>query len=366
MYGLYVHLPFCKKKCFYCSFAVCVDMRQVDMYLNCLCKEIDNYRGKRISTVYIGGGTPGMLAEKYIDMVILNIKNKFHVNDMAEITIELNPESLNLSKARYLKSIGVNRVSLGIQSLDKERLKYLGRRHTPEDALLAFDILRKAGFDNINVDFLFGLPEQCVADVERDLTQILFLHPEHVSIYALTIEKNSLFFSRGVSPVNNAVQADMYRCATEMLEEKEIFQYEVSNFARPGRESRHNMNYWMCGDYIGVGVSAHSHINGHRYWNMFKIGTYMKDISSKGTAIEGEERLDIYTRFLEALLFGLRMNKGVNLVELQRRFRCSLDRQRQQVLESFVDDGFLYESKGYLKTTFRGRLILDELCNRLI
>ncbi len=366
MYGLYVHLPFCQKKCFYCSFAVCVDMRQIDMYLNCLCKEIANYKGKRISTIYIGGGTPSILSERNIDMVVSNIRKNFYIDDTKEITIEVNPDSINLFKARYLKSIGVNRVSLGIQSLDRKKLEYLGRTHTPEAAILAFDNLREAGFNNINVDFIFALPEQDVADVKKDLTRILFFHPEHVSIYALTIERNSLFFSKGISPVNDMLQADMYKCAIEMLEEKGIYQYEVSNFARSGWESQHNINYWMCGDYIGIGVSAHSHITGHRYWNMFKIGTYMKNICSKGNAIEAEERLDTYSRFLEALLFGLRMNKGVNLVELERRFRCLLDIERQQILEGFVENGFLYKSKGYLKTTFRGRLILDELCNRLI
>lgn len=364
--GLYVHIPFCRSKCPYCSFAVAVgQMNREEMYLAFLEREAAVCKKKEVGTVYIGGGTPSCLTPSGIERLFSLIKKRFDVAENAEITFEANPESITMEKACLLKALGVNRISLGVQSLQDERLNMLGRGHNADLARRAFDMLRGCGFSNISIDVMYGFPDQTHALLAEDLTNMLALDSEHISLYALNIEERSLFFARG-QQVDQDVQADMYEVVRRVVESHGWSQYEVSSFAKSGYASRHNMNYWRGGDYIGLGMSAHSHIDGRRYWNADTLPQYLEMMETSSSAMTGEERLGGVDKLTEVFLFGLRMNDGVDLNDLERRMEVELPMEKKEAIESFMEMGLLQEEGFFIRTTARGRLVLDEISARLI
>lgn len=367
MLSLYIHIPFCERKCFYCSFAVVVGQQQrVDRYLDCLCVEMKRYQGEKIASVYIGGGTPTLLNSEQLGRMMCFIKENFKIAPAAEWTIETNPESLDPAKARSLKSFGITRLSLGIQSLNDRYLKYLGRNHDGRQALRAFHAGREAGFDNVNLDLMFSFPRQTVEEIERDVRAVMRLRSEHISLYMLHLEENSRFFVQGIPLPDDDVQAGQYQLTTALLEREGFAQYEISNFAKAGKESRHNLNYWQGGEYIGLGLGAHSYRHGKLFWNVSRFPAYLTRIGTEGLALDGWEQLDIAEQFKQALLIGLRMNQGVVIKNLEQRLGCVLKDEERRKIDAFVREGFLDFEKGRLKATARGRLVLDELCARMI
>lgn len=365
MTSLYIHIPFCQRKCLYCSFAVVIAQEhKADSYIDCLEKEAGLYQQTSVRTIHVGGGTPSFLTASQLERLIGGIHRKFRVADDAEFAVECNPEGLTPEKLSVLRRGGVNRVSLGVQSFDDARLRYLGRCHDGRTAVEAYDLLRRAGFPNINVDLMFSLPGGSGRELSADLEIVRNLAPEHVSLYALTIEPPSRFFVRNVKLPDEEIQVRQYREVTGTLSGYGYRQYEVSNFSRPGHESRHNLNYWEGGDYIGLGMSAHSHRDGERYWNTEKLRLYIDMISQKGEAVAGRERLTGQKRLKEGLLFGLRMNKGVELPELEKRFGCRFEDREK--LDAFIHQGYLEYSGGRIRATDRGRLVLDGLSAALI
>ena len=364
--SLYIHVPFCEKKCFFCSFAVAVNQSgSIGPYLEALRREAEPYQGARLSTLYIGGGTPSFLSEDQIRQMFSIVDENFTREDDCEVTFECNPESITESKARLLRRWGVTRVSLGIQSMDDRFLAYLGRAHRREEAQRAFALLRSEGHENINVDFMYGMEGQSREDVDRDLAEILRLGSEHVSLYALTIEERSLFFARkALSP--GSLEADLYEDICRLLGSAGIVQYEISNFSRPGFESKHNINYWQGGEYIGLGMAAHSHVAGRRFWNADTLPQYLSAVSERGHAMIGEETLSSSDKMIEGLLFSLRMNCGVDLGRLQKRFGIDIPADKIEAIESFIEMGLLEEEGMTLRTTVRGRSVLDEISARLV
>ncbi len=365
--GLYVHIPFCHRKCFYCSFVVNIGQeKKIDIYLDCLAKEARQYQGSNISTIYLGGGTPTYLSGDQLKRLVRIIEENFKYRKGIEWTIEANPEGITLEKMKLIKNLGINRVSLGVQSLNNKYLKYLGRNHDSHLALQSLEIMRKADFDNVNVDFMYSFPNQTRDELEEDLRAMGKLDSEHISLYMLTIEGPSRFYAQEIQLKNDEIQAEEYLRVVEFLEEVNLKQYEISNFAKDGKESKHNLNYWRGGNYIGLGVGAHSHLDGKRFWNVSRLKEYIERVESTGRARENMEELQMDQRFIEKLLFGLRMNKGVDLEELQQEFGCGLDQGRTRWLEEFVGGKFLSRDNQKLKVTPKGRLVLDELCARLI
>lgn len=365
--SLYVHIPFCQHKCFYCSFVVTVGQEhRIDEYLLSLAQEAKQYQGARLKTLYFGGGTPSLLSEKQLQELFGIIHQYFNLDSVEELTLEANPEGLSVEKAAFLRELGVRRVSLGVQTFHDPYLKYLGRNHSAAKARGAFLNLREAGFDNINVDLMYGFPKESLKEIEEDLQELIQLDSEHVSLYTLTIEANTRFATRGVQLEGDDEQAAQYRYVQGFLEDHGWRQYEISNFAKKGKESRHNINYWSGGDYIGLGVGAHSHLQGKRFWNTDKLMDYLKRNKEGATTIEGKEVLNQEERFLEYLLFGLRMNQGIDLEKLQNRLNVRLDSSRLEKIEHYIEEGFLCKEKNSLKTTAKGQLVLDELCARLI
>jgi len=292
MQSLYIHIPFCQKKCFYCSFVVSVGQEhQIDEYIDGLENEALNYRNTEIDTIYFGGGTPSYLNNAQLQRLINFIFKIFNINKNCECTIEINPEAFDLKKAKLLKSLGINRVSLGVQSFNDQVLKYLGRCHDSKTAINAYDVLRKAGFNNISIDLMYSFPNQTLSQIEQDVKAVTKLQCEHISLYSLMIEENSRFYTQKVHLNNDDQSAEYFKFVIGSLETNNFHQYEISNFAKPKKESIHNLNYWQGGDYIGLGIGAHSHQEGKRAWNVSKLSDYFMRIKNNESPIDGSETL---------------------------------------------------------------------------
>ncbi len=282
------------------------------------------------------------------------------------MTIEANPATFDLKKAEALREAGINRVSLGVQSLNEKYLKFLGRPHSRKEAFLAFDILRQANFSNISVDLIYSLPGQTKQEIKKDVEEILGLQSPHVSLYSLAIAQGSEFYEKRVRLPLPETQARHFLYGKSLLEKNGLRHYEVSNFSRKGFECRHNMNYWRGGDYIGLGAAAHSHLEGRRFWNHEEIEMYISLINGKGSAKKGEESLKGQKRFMESLLIGLRMVDGVNIKELEHRFKALLSEDNRTKIADLMKHGLLAKKTGRLRATTSGMVILDEICARLI
>jgi oxygen-independent coproporphyrinogen-3 oxidase len=353
--SIYIHIPFCSHKCLFCSFAIAVSqVHRADDYLDCLEKEMKQYSVESLESVYIGGGTPSMLSEEQLTRLMHMVRNNFALSEDCEITMEANPEGIDEGKAALIKELGINRISLGVQSLDDRYLKFLGRKHSAAQARQAYHILRKVGFTNISLDLMYAFPSQTKEELESDVRAIASLGSEHLSLYTLTIESNSRFYAQALKLDDDDKIAGHYQDVIKILNEYGIKQYEISNFAKEGFQSKHNKNYWLGGRYIGLGMGAHGFMGNRRYWNMSKLQDYL----NKTDVIEGFEDLDEQTLVMERVLFGLRMNEGIDtdLVPLNKK----------AVIDGFLQEGFLMMDGTRIKATDKGRLVLDELSSRLI
>lgn len=357
--SLYIHLPFCSRKCLFCSFVIAVgqDHRREE-YVNFLAQEMKNHQGQQLATIYFGGGTPSMLDENHFDVLMRAIRKNFSFQNDIEITIEANPESIDLTKAKFLKSIGFNRISLGVQSMDIRYLKFLGRNHDVSLARDAYHVLRQAGFTNINLDLMYGFPGQTKEELEEDTRAVALLGSEHLSLYTLTIEPNSRFFAVQMKLDDDEKLADHYVLIARVLNEYGFNQYEVSNFAKHGFESRHNKNYWRGKTYIGLGVGAHGFDGRRRYWNTPRLQDYLERMALSQDVLEGFQELTDEQLVMDQVLFGLRMNEGIRW--------DMVPSPKHGLVQTWIKDGFLSCEDGRLRTTPRGRLVLDELSSRLI
>ncbi|MBI3602790.1 MAG: radical SAM family heme chaperone HemW [Candidatus Omnitrophica bacterium] len=353
--SLYIHIPFCAHKCLFCSFAIAVaQTHRAHDYLNRLDQEARAYRGAHLDTVYVGGGTPSMLSVDELRRLMGIVREYFSLSDDCEMTIEANPEGVDEPKARLMKELGFNRFSLGIQSLDDRYLKFLGRWHDAWQAKEAYALWRKAGFENINLDLMYAFPSQTKQELETDVRAIASLGSEHLSLYTLTIEPYSRFYAQAIKLDDDDKIAGHYQKVVDILQEYGFGQYEISNFSKAGFQSRHNKNYWRGGRYIGLGMGAHGFTGHRRYWNTAKLQEYLNSTE----AVAGFEDLDDATLAIEKVLFGLRMNEGID--------PALVPSQKKSLMDDFVRQGFLKTEGARLKTTDQGRLVLDELSVRLI
>jgi len=310
MTGLYAHIPFCRKKCFYCDFfSEEYGGSNADIYIDALISEALIYGKQRLDTVYIGGGTPSVLSLRQIEKFFRGLDNVFgFAGNSSEVTFEMNPESVSPDKLKLLKNCGINRLSIGLQSADTPELKLLGRVHDYDMFKKAFENARKEGFDNINVDLIYGLPGQSIADWSENLKKALLFGSEHISLYPLSVEENTVFYKNAVS-VDGDIQRDMYEKASEMLERAGFNHYEISNWAKPGKEAAHNSNYWRNLEYIGIGAGASGYLGGFRYLNIENIKEY-SDRVSKGISVKVEnDFINDSDRRTEAIILGLRLLK---------------------------------------------------------
>jgi len=368
--GLYVHIPFCEVKCTYCHFAIspgqALDERQ-ERYLLALLTEIGGAAPAPADSLYFGGGTPSLLAIPRLARVFDALGQRFALDPGAEIGLEANPRDLDLGGYRTLREIGVNRLSLGIQSFDDAVLSEMGRRHSVADSRQAFADARRAGFENVSVDLILGWPGETREHWRQSLQPTLTLAPEHVSLYLLEVEGKTVLAHRqrqGVLalPADDLV-ADLYSETVEALGQAGLFRYEISNFARPGFESRHNRKYWDDAAFVGLGMSAHGFLDGVRYWNRETFGGYCSAVEQQGAgaARAGERRLSREERVGEALFTGLRRTAGVDLGRFREQYAVDpLDTYRERLRDVFAA-GLLEVRDGALRLTARGVLLSNEV-----
>jgi oxygen-independent coproporphyrinogen-3 oxidase len=314
--GFYIHVPFCRARCAYCDFVSFAGQDVLlDRYVADLCEEIRLQAllaplPPSVSTVFFGGGTPSLLESHHVEQILKTVRTHFSLDQGTEITFEANPESVTPSKASGWRMAGVNRLSLGLQAWDDALLRTLGRLHTVEIFRRAYAIARKAGFENVNVDLLYGLPGQTSASWQETLGSTVALHPDHVSLYALTIERHTPLATQGLE-VDDDLQAEMYDSARSFLGGSGYRHYEISNFCRPGMECRHNLIYWRQQDYFGVGVGAVGCVNGRRWENHRTLEAYHTDLKEGRLPRDREEKLGPAERRFEHLMLGLRLREGM-------------------------------------------------------
>ncbi len=331
--GLYVHIPFCLKKCNYCDFtSIKYNEEIVKSYIQGLLKEIEMYRDKlseyRIKTIFLGGGTPSILKEKYFEKITKSIYENFNTNNVIEFTIESNPGTLSKDKLNTYLELGVNRLSIGLQSFDNNLLQYIGRAHNKEDFIENYYKARECGFNNINVDLMYGLPGQSIEDWKNTLIKIAELYPEHISAYSLKIEEGTKFYELNLQNKLKTMEDDsdrvMHHYCIDFLKKHNIFQYEISNFSKKDFQCKHNMIYWNNNEYIGLGVAAHSYIDGRRFSNTKSIKKYYNKLNNNIFPISDEENLSTQDEIFETIFLGLRMTKGLDIERFKKRFGISI------------------------------------------
>jgi oxygen-independent coproporphyrinogen-3 oxidase len=371
--GLYIHIPFCKQKCSYCDFCSYANKESfIKRYIQCVLKEIievgnnnkiDFENGKDdlflVKTIYIGGGTPSLIDSKYIVQIIEDIKLNFEIDEKAEITIEVNPGTVTLEKLEDYKRAGINRLSIGLQSTHEHLLKEIGRIHTYLDFLDTFRFAREAGFENINVDLMIGLPNQTLEEVKDSIEEIVSMEPEHISVYSLILEENTPLFKKveeGLELPNEDLERKMYWAVKQTLEQNNYIHYEISNFAKKGYESKHNLDCWNQKEYIGFGVAAHSYTNGIRYSNIENLEQYIKNYEEDKTEenLVFHEKQDMETMQKEYMLLGLRKIDGVSIQEFKIKFVANPVFLYHDKLEKLVNEELVEIDGDQIKLTNKG------------
>ncbi len=360
--GLYIHVPFCKSKCVYCGFYSTVNQKDMDNYLSALSEEmaLRSPAAADVSfrTVYFGGGTPTLLQTAQLQWILDELHTRFHIEPDAEITIEANPEQLTLDYCKNLKQLGFNRISIGIQSFHDEILQFLGRKHTAKEALQAVENAHNAGFDNISIDLIYGVNERGNELWKKELETAFSLPIRHFSAYALTVEENSLLYRRiqqhrDVEPDEDLASVQ-YNILSEMVSKSPFAQYEVSNFAMKGWESKHNSAYWDRTPYLGLGPAAHSFDGTHRSWNAHTLSAYFTQIADCKPYYERETLTDT-DRYNEHLLLRLRTHAGIDLQEMTQLFGQERTDALLRYFETEVD------GRNYVRTPDRLHLTAEGL-----
>jgi oxygen-independent coproporphyrinogen-3 oxidase len=370
--GIYIHIPFCAQKCSYCDFASVAGASDalMDSYGKVLTnhiREAAGYVDNIADTVYIGGGTPSLWGVKRIDGLMKQLRKNFQISPNAEITMEANPDSVTPKSLEKWRKSGINRISIGVQTTNDELLKTLGRPHTAQQAADAAVEASRAGFDNISVDLLFGLPGQTQEQWQQTLRTAVGWPVTHISCYALKVEENTpLHRSWGSTPcIDDEAAADQYLLAVEYLEQHGYLQYEISNFSKPSRQSRHNLKYWRLEPYLGFGASAHSDFGNLRYANTSDIHAYIKGIAEGETVITENERMEPHDRAREYIMLGLRTAHGVNEEEYVKRFHSSFDRPLT-LLSKWEPYGLTASENGRWRLTPKGFLVSNRLILELL
>ena len=377
--GIYVHIPFCNSKCFYCNFNSYVinpnKKNEIhNSYVNSVLKEIASYHKKlqnhRVITIFIGGGTPSILVGGGITKILQEIKKQFFVSSACEITLEINPNAFSVEQANEWLQAGVNRVSVGLQSTNNEILKTIGRTHTLADFLNTMQTLKNVGFTNINADLMLGLPGQTEKDVKHAIHTLLRLHIPHISAYSLILEDETplaqMVAKKLVTLPSEEQSVKMYNVAYKMLKRYGFNRYEVSNFSKPGYECKHNLNCWHMLEYVGFGAGAHSYFNNTRHINVLGIETYVKQIQEKNNAVLEQENIDSKEKLEETILLGLRLKTGLNLQKIQAEFHYDLLQEKQTVINNFIKMKLLKLKNNHLFATPKGYYVLNQLILELV
>ena len=384
--GLYLHIPFCKSKCPYCDFYSLDRIKDgepertelMERYADALMLHMEDYstsaQNRDIDTVYFGGGTPTVLPGALMLDILGSVMTNFNVTDDTEITVEMNPATVSLKELKKLVKAGVNRVSIGMQSANDKELKKLGRIHTFEDFKRAFEDARAAGIENINVDVMYGIPDQTEESLKNTLERVFELDPEHISLYGLKIEEGTPFDKQKdtLCLPDEDTEYKMYVDSVQLLSEHGYDQYEISNFSKKGYECRHNIRYWNCEEYIGFGPGAHSYYNGHRFSFKKDLMLYITELESAGMTCENggivneDYEIDMSNRIGEYVMLRMRMNEGVNTDDFAEKFGLDFEKTFGKYLKSYVEAGFMtHKGKNYAFTV-AGKYVSNYILSAMI
>jgi len=375
---LYIHIPFCVKKCIYCDFfSVTYDELSARSYVDALCRELCSKKAYSdvLKTVYIGGGTPSLLPSGCFQKLIVCIKDNFHLSPHVEISVEVNPGTIDEPKVDALLSLGINRLSIGIQSFHDGELKTLGRIHTSGDSIRSLEMLKKAGMENFSIDLIYGIPGQTMASWSHSISKTLEFSPSHISAYELTPEKETPLYKAietdSIKMLDEELILEMYNYAIDHLARHGYEHYEISNFALPGRRCRHNINYWERGEYIGAGAGSHSFINDTRSMNIKDIDKYIESVNEGAIPETESMRLTPEEAFKELILLGLREREGINigrkapgsytLMNEDRDLRTALT----EASEELIEKGLVEIDGDHLRLTREGTVLSNAVIVRL-
>jgi oxygen-independent coproporphyrinogen-3 oxidase len=365
MPGIYVHLPFCKVHCSYCDFPLTTRLSLANEYYKCLLQEIVQQQAPPSDTLYFGGGTPSLTPGP----VLLKVRNSFELLAGSEITLEANPDDVQTDRLAEWRAAGVNRLSLGIQSLEPEALRAALRQHTKEEAVAAIHQARAAGFENVNIDLILGLPRQTPNGMLQGMEELLLLRPQHVSLYFLEVHDSTALHTqieRGKAVIMaEDDQLECYERAVAMLQSAGYLHYEVSNFALPGYESRHNLKYWTSAPYYAYGAGACSYHDSVRTQNLASVSDYIRAMRAGQGSVAASTPEDAETRMRNTLIFGLRRQEGVAIAEFERHYGV-VPLLLFPDADDLISGGMLEVAKGRLRLTFRGMLLSNEILSRLV
>ncbi|MBR7161902.1 MAG: radical SAM family heme chaperone HemW [Clostridia bacterium] len=371
--GIYIHIPFCVKKCAYCDFYSLCDLSLRENYVNALISQIASFRAEAknriVDTIYIGGGTPSILSGDQILRILKTVRKTFKVSGDAEITVEANPGTLDPEKLVAYHEAGVNRLSIGLQSADDKELATLGRIHTKEEFERSFLLARLEGFQNINVDLMYALPGQTEQTLSDTLDYVINLDPDHISFYGLNIEPETPF---GKNPEiaqllpSEDVQVEMYLNSAEKMEAAGFFQYEISNFAKPGFECRHNMRYWKVEDYIGFGPAAHSLLNGTRYSYKKILREFITYPCQRDRLIDVHEHSTPDDAALEFVMLGFRLRSGIDITEYKERFGEDFEIKYGERMKPFIEKEYIMQNKNGYRLSRRGFMISNYILSEIL
>ena len=373
MAGIYIHIPFCKRRCIYCDFFSTTQSEKKAEYVHALVRELEmrkDYVGdEEIETIYLGGGTPSQLSQEELEEIFAYIYKVYKVTPDAEITLEANPDDLTPEYVSMLRTLPVNRISMGIQTFQEETLKLLHRRHTAQQAIEAFRRCREAGFQNISIDLMYGLPGETLETWEQDLQQAIDLHPEHISAYHLIYEEGTTLWNlreqNKVEEAEEELSLTLFKTLIERLTKAGYQHYEISNFCLPGLHSRHNSSYWTGKKYLGCGPSAHSFDGISRQWNVSSLEKYLEGIRSNQLDFELED-LDLYTRYNDFVITSIRTCWGMPLAQLRTTYGETLYNYCLRMAKPHIEQGVLEIKEDTLKLTPQGIFISDGIMSDLL
>ncbi len=376
--GIYLHIPFCMSKCAYCDFYSYVPKNEqvYERYANALISHIEHYRSAAAScapdSVYIGGGTPTALPKEQLLKIVRAVRKNFSLAKNAEFTVEANPATVDLPTLRALRRAGVNRISFGLQSADQRELKALSRIHSRAEFEESYYMARRAKIENISVDLMFGIPHQTTESLLRSIDYVTRLDPEHISLYNLKIEPNTHFGKVGAANLalpDEDEEFRMYIQACQLLESRGYKQYEISNFAKPGKMSRHNLKYWNCEEYLGLGPSAHSYFNGTRFSFIPSINQYMKGIENMGSEIiisGGSEQIAGRAMMGEYIMLRFRLSEGLVLSDFQRKFGYDFEEMYGSKLRPYIEGGYMLRTRDSFALTPRGMFVSNYILSDIL
>ena len=356
----YIHIPFCIRKCNYCSFVSGKNIRNKKSYITALLSEISKkYSGETLKTIYIGGGTPSLLSGSDLKKII----SHFKYTNNTEITLEVNPETVTLNKFKEYKQIGINRISLGVQTFNNIILKMIGRKHKEIDIYNAINIIKKAGFNNINIDLIYGLPSQNIEMLKNDIEKALKLNPKHISTYGLKIEENSFFYNNLPENIpDDEIQAEMYIELCKILKENDYNHYEISNFSKYGFESKHNNAYWRNKEYYGFGLNASGYENNIRYRNTSIMNEYINNPLKK----EEKNHLTEQETMENEIFLALRLSTGLNIKEFNNKYNTDFFMLYKKIINKYKNTELLTINEDNIKLTENGFLLSNEIMSEFI